>query len=62
MKKKCKKYLLYVQIALFKLKDHLMFQGLLLKICYGKFCFVNYLVNKRTLTLKIKKQVASPER
>ena len=38
---------LYVQIVLFKLLDSLirMFQGpLFLKICYGKFCFVNYLV------------------
>ena len=35
---------------------------LFLKICHEKFSFVNYFVNKRTLTLKIKKQVASPER
>ena len=62
MKKKCKEYLLYVPIVPFKMKDYLMFYGLFLKICYGKFCFVNYLVNKRTLTLKIKKQVVSPER
>ena len=49
---------LYVQIVLFKLLDSLMFQGL----CFGKFVmesFVNYLVNKRILTLK--KQVGSPE-
>ena len=46
---------LYVQVVLFKLKDSLMFQGLLfLKKFYGKFCFV--------FTLKIKKQVALPER
>ena len=46
---------LYVQFVLFK--KILSFQNL-----FEKFCFVNYLVNKRTLTLKIKKQVASPER
>ena len=50
---------IYIQIVLFKLLDSLMFQG----PCFGKFVmesFVNYLVNKRILTLK--KQVASPER
>ena len=52
---------LFVQTELFKLLDSLMFQGLcFLKICHGKSCFANYVVNKRTLTLK--KQVASPER
>ena len=48
--------LLYVKIVLFKLKNSLMFQGpLFLKNFYGMFCFVNYFVNKRALTLKIKK-------
>ena len=50
---------IYIQIVLFKLLDSLMFQG----PCFGKFVmesFVNYLVNKRILTLK--KQVGSPER
>ena len=49
---------IYIQIVLFKLLDSLMFQG----PCFGKFVmesFVNYLVNKRILTLK--KQVGSPE-
>ena len=46
---------LYVQTELFKLLDSLRFQGLcFLKICHGKFCFANYVVNKRTLTLKNK--------
>ena len=43
---------LHVQIVLFKLQD-----CLLLKICYGKFCFVNYWYkiglseNKRTTSV-----------
>ena len=48
---------LYVQIVLFKLQCLLNVLGtLFLNICYGKFCFVNYLVNKKTLTPKIKKR------
>ena len=44
---------LYVQIV--ECFKHFVFENLL-----WKDCFLNYLVNKRTLTLK--KQVASPER
>ena len=39
---------------------HYVLGTLFLKICHGKF-FVNYFVNKRTLTLKIKKQLVSSE-
>ena len=41
---------------------YLNLKTLFLKICHGKFCFVNYFVSKRTLTLKIKEQLVSSER
>ena len=44
------------------LKTPLCLGILFLKICHGKFCFVNYFVKKRTLTLKRKKQLVSSER
>ena len=39
----------YVQIVLFQLRLLNVLGTWFLKICYGKFCFVNYLVNNRTL-------------
>ena len=45
----------HVQIVLLQPQGSLMFEGL----CYGNFCFVNYLTKKKALTVKIQKQVAS---
>ena len=52
---------LYVQMLLFKLKLNVSGTFVFEKF-YGKFCFVNYFLSKKTVTLKMKKQVASPER
>ena len=48
---------LYIQIVLFKLQSLLNVLGtLFLNICYGKFCFVNYLVSKKTHSENKKKK------
>ena len=49
MKRKKMQRVLYVQIVLFNLRHLNVLGTWFLKICYGKFCFVNYLVNNRTL-------------
>ena len=47
-KKKCKEYYMY-KLYYLNLRLLNVLGTWFLKICYGKFCFVNYLVNNRTL-------------